>query len=165
MLYTDGPPVKRAGWRSIARTAYRALPGCLAGLLPCLMLLGPILTGPLEAAEEQEPPEEVVLNYEGFRPNRKGPVSFSHVNHVEDYEVACTECHHVYKDGENVWEEGDPVKRCHECHDPSRNQGKIKKLSIAFHKNCKGCHRSIIQEGISDQAPYKSCYDCHERSS
>ena len=115
------------------------------------------------SADEQEPPEEIVLDSNAYKTNRRGPVAFTHLNHAEDYEVACNECHHEYKDGKNVWEEGDPVKKCAACHDPNRNQGNVKKLSIAFHKNCKTCHRKLFKSGDSEDAPFRKCTDCHEK--
>ncbi|MGD2127091.1 MAG: cytochrome c3 family protein [Desulfobacteraceae bacterium] len=110
----------------------------------------------------QEIPEEIILDQEVYKPNRKGPVTFSHQGHAEDYEVACNECHHFYEDGKNIWEEGDYVEKCYSCHDPFDSEGNIKKLRIAFHKNCKGCHKRMKKEGISDEAPYRNCKDCHE---
>lgn len=109
-----------------------------------------------------DPPEDMMIKNEGYKPDRKGPVIFSHLNHAEDYEVSCMQCHHQYRDGENVWIEGDSVKKCVACHSPVENRGRVKKLSIAFHKNCKTCHRNLAREGISKDAPYKKCTDCHE---
>jgi hypothetical protein len=114
-----------------------------------------------KGAEEQSPPDEITLEDEGYKSNRRGPVYFSHLNHAEDYGVLCEDCHHHYQDGENVWEEGDPVKRCAECHDPRETKGKIKNLKLAFHKNCKNCHRELAKEGITKDAPYRKCSDCH----
>jgi len=110
-----------------------------------------------------EPPDDIVIDNEGYETDRKGPVTFSHLNHYEDYEVTCEECHHDYQGGENVWKEGDTVKKCLECHSPLENQGDVKKLQIAYHKNCKNCHRQLAKEGISEDAPYKQCTDCHEK--
>ncbi len=121
-----------------------------------------IFTGILTATE---PPDDLMIENQGYKSDRKGPIEFTHLNHSMDYEVACKECHHEYKDGENVWQEGDPVKKCVECHNPIKNEAKTKKLSIAFHKNCKGCHLALLKEEISDSAPYKKCTDCHERKS
>ena len=121
--------------------------------------------GVLKATEVQtEVPEEIILDSDAFETRRKGPVTFQHQMHAEDYDIACTECHHDYdEDGKNVWEEGDDVEKCESCHDPSVSEGKVKKLRIAFHKNCIGCHKRMKKEGISDDAPYRNCYDCHER--
>lgn len=112
---------------------------------------------------EGEMPEEIVIDNEGYRQNRKGPVTFSHLAHAEDYEVTCNECHHDYEDGKNVWKEGDSVNKCSECHDPVDSDGNLKKLMLAYHRNCIGCHKKLVKEGTSEEAPYKKCYECHEK--
>jgi len=126
-----------------------------------------LTTGVLKAAEEQEVPDEITLDpkSEGYETPKKGPVEFSHSDHAENYDAACTECHHVYKDGKNVWQEGDEVKKCSACHDLKKSEGKKKKLQLAFHQNCKGCHKKRVKEGTSEDAPYKKCKDCHEKKS
>ena len=131
----------------------------LAIALGCMLI---VHTGVLIAEDEEEMPEEIVLDNEGYRQNRKGPVTFSHLAHAEDYEVNCTECHHDYEDGKNIWEEGDPAYKCSECHDPVENDEEIKKLMVAYHRNCMGCHKKLVKEGMSEEAPYKKCYQCHE---
>jgi hypothetical protein len=110
----------------------------------------------------QDQPDEIVIDNKGYQPERKGPVTFTHLNHAEDYEVACSDCHHVYQDGKNSWEEGDPVNKCIECHDPVNNQGDVKNLRLSFHKNCKNCHRQLAEAGISEDAPFRKCAGCHE---
>ena len=132
----------------------------MALALGCMLIVN---TGVLIADDEEEMPEEIVLDNEGFRQNRKGPVTFSHLSHAEDYEVSCKECHHDYEDGKNIWEEGDPVNKCAECHDPVDNDEEIKKLMIAYHRNCIGCHKKLVKEGTSEEAPYNKCYQCHEK--
>jgi len=113
-----------------------------------------------------EVPEEITLDSDAFETRRKGPVVFQHQFHAEDYDIACKECHHDYDDdGKNVWEDSDPVEKCESCHDPLVSEGNMKKLRIAFHNNCKGCHRQMKKEGITDDAPYSKCYDCHKRKS
>jgi hypothetical protein len=138
---------------------YKKFKGVLMILFAALLL--PYMNE-LSAVDE---PQDITIENEGYKPDRKGPVSFSHTNHAQDYEVSCLDCHHNYQDGKNVWKEGDPVKKCVECHSPLKNSGKTKKLSIAFHKNCKTCHRNLAKEGISKDAPYKQCTDCHEKKS
>jgi len=133
-----------------------------AAILICLfIMLGRTVT----IAEEESMPEDIFIDHSVYEPDRKGPVYFSHLPHYEDYDVACEDCHHEYEEGENVWTEGDPVKKCQACHDPLESKGNIKKLSIAFHKNCRACHKNLFKEEISEDAPFKSCYDCHERES
>lgn len=106
-------------------------------------------------------PDVIKIQNEGYKNDKKGPVTFHHKKHHEDYKLACTECHHTYKDGKNVWKEGDPVKKCSECHDPLKKKGKVDKLQNAYHKNCKNCHK----EHKDKNAPYRKCNDCHEKKS
>ncbi len=133
-------------------------------LMGRVLLLGAVtmtlIVGPLSA---DDMPEDILIENEGYATDRKGPVSFSHLSHSEDYGVECRECHHIYEDGENVWDESDEVQKCRECHIPTENRGKVKKLKIAFHRKCKNCHRKLTKEGMSDDAPYRKCSDCHEK--
>jgi len=107
-------------------------------------------------------PETITIENSGYKKDKKGPVSFSHKKHHDEYKVACSDCHHVYKDGKNVWKEGDPVKKCSECHDPLKKQGKVKKLQNAYHRNCKNCHKALQKEG-KPAGPFKKCNDCHQK--
>jgi predicted CXXCH cytochrome family protein len=115
----------------------------------------------LPASNEQGMPENIVLDQELCGKNRRGPVKFSHLSHAEDYGLSCNECHHDYVDGKNVWREGDRVNKCIECHDPCKSDNEVKRLKIAFHKNCIGCHRKIKREWGSTDAPFRACKDCH----
>jgi len=93
-----------------------------------------------------------------YKDDKKGPVKMTHKKHAEDYKIACTDCHHEYKDGKNVWNDKMPVKKCSECHDPEKKQGNADKLQLAYHKNCQTCHK----ESKGKNAPWKKCADCHE---
>jgi hypothetical protein len=122
-----------------------------------------VCVGALTAADV---PDEVVISNEGYKSDKKGPVKFTHNKHAAEYGVACADCHHEYKDGKNVWKEGDPVKKCGECHSPLSAEAKkagVAKLQNAYHKNCKGCHKDAAKEGKTN-APFKKCNDCHEKS-
>jgi hypothetical protein len=110
-----------------------------------------------------EMPVFIEIDQDVYKSNRKGPVPFEHEMHMADFEIACNKCHHVYEDGKNVWEEGDPVEKCASCHDPIKSEGNVKNLRLAFHKNCKGCHRKLKEEGISDDAPFRECRGCHKK--
>jgi uncharacterized cupredoxin-like copper-binding protein len=92
-----------------------------------------------------------------YKDDKKGPVTLSHKKHSADYKVACTECHHDYKDGKNVWNDKMPAKKCSECHDAEVKQGNADKLNLAFHKNCQSCHKELKGK----EAPWKKCADCH----
>jgi hypothetical protein len=118
-----------------------------------------ITVGLLSAADVTTPPTDVTINNKGYKNDTKGPVVFHHVKHVADYKVACTDCHHEYKDGKNIWKAGDPVKTCVTCHDPEQAKDKVLKLQTAFHNNCKDCHKKSGKE----TAPSTKCNDCHSK--
>jgi hypothetical protein len=106
-------------------------------------------------------PEEITLGA-GFDKLKKGPVTFPHKKHAVDTKIACTECHHIYKDGKNVFKEGDPVQKCSACHDPVKSKGKAKKLMLAYHRNCQGCHKELDKAG-KPAGPTRKCNDCHAK--
>lgn len=117
-----------------------------------------LTVGALTAADV---PDDIMIQNEGYKRDKKGPVKLTHKKHSVDYKIACNECHHEYKDGKNVWKEGQPVKKCSACHDPKKKQGKTMKLQNAYHKNCKNCHKEASKQG--KKAPYKKCNDCHSK--
>jgi hypothetical protein len=124
-----------------------------------LIVLAAFFLFPIFAFSGSEMPEKIVIDNKGYKSDRKGPVPFNHQAHAEDYGIACDECHHVYQNGKNVWEEGDEVQKCSACHDPKESKGDVKKLQIAFHTNCRNCHK----ESGSEDAPWKTCYGCHKK--
>ena len=101
---------------------------------------------------------------------------FTHEDHMD--ELDCLDCHHVYKDGENVLdesdlEEGNPDISCCSCHNSTT---KID-LEEAFHSSCIPCHNEnskkfwIPRKGIQwksfisnegQQGP-TLCGECHVR--
>lgn len=107
-------------------------------------------------------PDQVVIENKGYKADKKGAVNLTHKKHNTDYKVACTDCHHEYKDGKNIWKEGQPVKKCSSCHDPEEKKGEVDKLQNAYHKNCKNCHKELVEGGKSQKAPFKKCNDCHK---
>ena len=110
-------------------------------------------------------PDDVKIENQGYKSDKKGPVNLSHKKHNIDYKVACTECHHVYEQGKNVWKEGQPVHKCIECHDPINKKDNQDKLQNAFHQNCKNCHKELAKADPSKKLPYKKCNDCHQKKS
>ena len=118
----------------------------------------------LTAAEKQDVPDEVMLENKGYKKDKKGPVKLTHQKHNVDYKITCADCHHLYKDGKNVWKEGDFVEKCSECHDPLKKNKETKamKLQNAYHKNCKTCHKTLAKEG-KKTGPFKKCNKCHEK--
>lgn len=131
-----------------------------------LLLLGflPACSSEQDAsAEDTEEYENYMLIQNDVYPNRKmGPVKFTHDVHWEDYGLFCEDCHHDYVDGENVWTEDDEAKPCISCHKPGKPQGNVYKLSTAYHKGCRTCHREMNEGSDEEWAPFQ-CYSCHER--
>lgn len=119
-----------------------------------------------------EAPEIIIIETKGYKKDKKGPVKFQHIKHQEEYindkgekKIPCIECHHEYdKKKKNTWKEGDPVKKCgyRGCHNPKKKVKKVYKLQIAFHKNCKDCHKAVVKAKLKkkDEAPYKKCMKC-----
>lgn len=112
-----------------------------------------------------ECPDDIMINNEGWAKDKYEPAKLSHKKHATEYKVQCADCHHVYKDGKNVWEEGQAVQKCSECHnvyklgkDLREASDEEKKLSLfkAYHDNCKGCHKT------AQKGPVK-CAECHAK--
>ena len=113
---------------------------------------------------------EITMNSNVYGKHKKPLVTFSHKKHNADYKIACVDCHHVLKDGKNVWKEGDDVQKCDTCHSEAKapsgkdapklsKQEKIMKYHYsAIHENCVGCHKAEKKKG--KDAP-SSCKDCH----
>ena len=128
-----------------------------------LILVGSVFitVGILIAADV---PEEVVIENRVYKRDKKSAVTFSHLEHSNDYQVQCTECHHDYQDGKNVWKEGDPVKKCIECHDSKgKNRDKPQGLRYAYHDNCHDCHDELRRNGNKEVPKKTKCANCHER--
>ena len=136
----------------------------LALFIPVVAGLLFLAVGILSANDVPEPDEVLIQNL-GYKKDRKGPVLLTHKKHIVDYKIACTECHHDYQDGKNVWKDEDPVKKCSACHDPLKKQGKVMKLNSAYHRNCKTCHKEICKADKTKHAPYKKCTKCHQKKS
>ena len=115
-------------------------------------------------------PDTIVIKSALWPNPTKAPVTFAHKKHSEEYKIACAECHHVYKDGKNVWKQGDPVQKCDACHNEPTITGEMKlppdkqklNLKIAFHKNCQGCHQDLKKKDPAKYAKIPvTCAQCH----
>lgn len=89
------------------------------------------------------------------------PVMFTHADHSDNYD--CLKCHHVYKDGVNVLDEGDlqdgdPSIQCAHCH----NAHTRITLRQAFHRECVECHIKVRKAGNGN--PPELCGTCHVKS-
>jgi hypothetical protein len=114
--------------------------------------------------------QQILIENKVYEEDIMGPVLFNHEKHAKGYldvngnPILCTDCHHEYVNGENVWTEEDPVKNCATsgCHDPYETKDdKQYKLRTAYHYGCRVCHRDLTKAGISDNAPYVKCTACH----
>ncbi|MBL7100389.1 MAG: cytochrome c3 family protein [Nanoarchaeota archaeon] len=120
--------------------------------------------------EEIDKPEDIpeqpsytflLIDKKVFTNRRKGGVKFTHDQHKDVYKISCKECHHKYENDENIWKDTDSVQGCEACHHPVEKQGNVDKLQMAYHKNCKDCHKKLAEEGKN--APFKKCNGCHEQ--
>ena len=124
----------------------------------------------------QQVPDTVEMNSKVYAKHKKSLVTLSHKKHNVDYKIGCADCHHVYKDGKNVWKEGDEVQKCEACHSeakaPKAKEGepklskeeKIKKYHYsAIHKNCAGCHKDLKKADKEKVIPTK-CGECHPKA-
>jgi hypothetical protein len=91
-----------------------------------------------------------------FTDPKRGPVPFSHRAHHEYYGVKCEQCHHMFDNGENIWQPGDDAYYCSDCHTEAYQPvGGVRSLHQAFHRNCIDCHLQ------TDSAP-RTCEECHQ---
>ena len=105
----------------------------------------------------------ILINYEGYKADRRGPVEFTHLLHARDFNILCWECHHEYNnDKENVWSPWGMTEKCNQCHDPLKQSDTGIKLQKAFHVNCKTCHKNLAKQK-KKTGPFKKCYGCHKK--
>jgi hypothetical protein len=119
----------------------------------------------------QQAADEMTMNSKVYDKHKKALVTFTHKKHNVDYKISCTDCHHVFKDGKNIWKEGDEVQRCDACHSESKaptgkdapklcKKEKIAKYHYsAIHENCVGCHKDLKKAG-KPTGP-TACKQCH----
>jgi hypothetical protein len=141
-----------------------------SGITAAVLLGTVLLLGVGYAA--QQAADEMTMNSNVYGEHKKPLVTFTHTKHSVDYKIACADCHHVFKDGKNVWKEGDEVEKCEACHSEAKapagkdaptlsKQQKIEKYHYsAIHENCVGCHKAEKKEG---KAAPTTCKDCHSK--
>jgi hypothetical protein len=97
----------------------------------------------------------VIESKEVFKEHKKSPVVFPHVKHKD---AKCTDCHHEFKDGKNVWQEGQEVKKCAACHQLEAKD-KVLGLEKAYHTKCVECHKTLKKE--KKPTGPTACTKCH----
>jgi len=90
-----------------------------------------------------------------FTEPMRASVPFLHDQHNEMADIEdCSECHHVWEDGNKLEGDSSEDKECSECH-LSHDAGDTEMdLIKAYHDNCKGCH-------MSQKAGPIQCSECH----
>ena len=137
-----------------------------------LLTLGVLALGTLfivSGALASDVPDTFTMHSKVYKKAKKIHQPFTHKKHATDYKAACTECHHEYKDGKNVWKEGQEVKKCEACHtNPEKPKGKdvtraeeIASHYWAIHENCVGCHKEL-KKAKKPTGP-TSCTKCHPK--
>lgn len=95
-----------------------------------------------------------LLKNDSFIERQRAGAVFSHTLHADKAEIDCLACHHIYKNGENVWDDSAETE-CAECH-KVESASKTMPLMKAFHSNCKGCHEK------GNKGPL-TCGECHPK--
>ncbi len=113
----------------------------------------------LAYAATKAPDKDITIESKDvFKTPKKAPVTFSHEKHKG---AKCTDCHHEFKDGQNVWKEGQEVKKCSACHQLEAKD-KVLGLEKAYHEKCQGCHKKVKKEKKDTKAP-TACQKCHPK--
>ena len=55
-----------------------------------------------EMSQKIEDLEIITIENMGYKKDRKGPAEFEHVKHSREYKISCWECHHEYKDDQDI---------------------------------------------------------------
>lgn len=119
------------------------------GVLLFLIVLSPHLA--LECAAQSD---TLFLADPAFSERQRPGVLFNHSEHMI---FDCTDCHHVYENGRNVWEYGMETT-CSACHEPDDRGGLG--LRRAWHGQCLGCHE---KQGALGKSVPVMCGGCHVR--
>jgi hypothetical protein len=122
------------------------------------------------ASAENAPPAEFAIASDLWEKKTKGSPIFTHEKHVDVHKVDCNKCHHIYENEKNIWKDSMPVSKCGECHDEPtiKNEKKLspedqkKNLKLAFHNNCRACHKALKKENPETKAPV-TCKQCHPK--
>ena len=138
--------------------------------LALIVVLGGLIYLPVSALMATDIPDTIKMKSKVYSKHTKSLVNFPHKKHAVDKKIACTQCHHVFKDGKNTWKQGDEVKKCDACHsEPKKPKdlkvSKAEKMKrfhyTAIHANCKNCHRAMKKKKEAT-GPTK-CNGCHKK--
>jgi len=119
-----------------------------------MILMTVFMAGAILCAQE----EVLNLKHGAFGERQRHGVTFSHSTHFAT--IDCTECHHFYVNGQNVWNESLETN-CAACHG-LKAEGSKGGLMKAFHQGCMGCHRKV--KSAAGKTLPVMCGQCHVRS-
>ena len=120
-------------------------------MIACIGLLLALL---LTSAYSQE--DMVTVDNSAFENARRTPSVFKHDVHNQKAGIdECSQCHHVYVDGQLIEDESSEDQKCFDCH-KIQPDGRKPGLMKAFHLNCKGCH-------VKEKTGPVMCGECHKK--
>lgn len=91
-----------------------------------------------------------------FKNPERPSALFRHDEHNENADIEnCSECHHLYEDGQMIEDGSSEDQHCSDCH-ALKASDSIPALRKAFHMNCKGCHLEQKQGPVT-------CGECHKK--
>jgi hypothetical protein len=123
-------------------------------LFVCCLALSVFIAGTIVAQEDR-----YFIESKAFENRQRPGVEFNHLLHYEILE--CTDCHHDYVDGENIWDMYSGKNYCSDCHTVSGEDDTGMGLMQAFHEQCVGCHQETFKQGKN--TGYIMCGECHVR--
>jgi len=91
----------------------------------------------------------------------KKPARFDHTKHLA-LGVTCGQCHHdaehnpLTEEAILAMDNGKKLQ-CANCHNPDFANVTLNSVKLAFHANCKECHK----QGVGDKIGPTKCTDCH----
>ncbi|MFC1835268.1 cytochrome c3 family protein [Thermodesulfobacteriota bacterium] len=133
-----------------------------SGRIVLALVLGIVVAfaGAIAYAAKEMPKKPIVIDTKDvFTKKKKSPVVFPHAKHKP---LKCQQCHHT-------WKEGEDVKKCGQCHKLKKTKDgdkEIPKLFDAYHKkkaktSCVGCHKAL-KKAKKKTGP-SACKKCHPK--
>ncbi len=123
------------------------------------LILALLLAGAVCASLAWAQDEFMTLNSKALGDHERPLVVFNHGKHSEKIATNCVTCHHDFTaTGDRGSSEGQPCSDCHTAKPTAKNSVG---LAMAFHKQCKDCHRFAAEKGRPG-GPVM-CGDCHVR--
>ena len=100
--------------------------------------------------------DDLVINSQALGEHARPLVKFGHAKHSEKI-PDCTTCHHDFSPTGNRG--GSEGQFCSDCHGARSTAKNSVSLTMAFHKQCKDCHRFAADKGQA--AGPVMCGGCH----